>query len=103
MIALRFISYTVLKLFAGRIKDIPWMMWLFTIIFILRYAFIALEQYMIIEISVGREQQAVASSQYQICYWQSAICYNKVGNWTDRKATSAENRDTNYQLQITNY
>jgi adenine/guanine/hypoxanthine permease len=42
-IALGFISYTILKVFSGRFKEIPWMMWLFTIIFILRYAFFALE------------------------------------------------------------
>jgi AGZA family xanthine/uracil permease-like MFS transporter len=42
-IALGFISYTVLKLFSGKVREIPWMMWLFTIIFILRYAFIAQE------------------------------------------------------------
>ena len=38
-IALGFISYTILKLFAGRVKDIPGLMWLFTVIFILRYIF----------------------------------------------------------------
>ena len=42
-IAMGFIAYTLLKLFSGRKKDIPWMMWLFTVIFILRYAFLGVE------------------------------------------------------------
>ena len=42
-IAMGFIAYTLLKLFSGRKKDIPWMMWIFTIIFILRYAFLGVE------------------------------------------------------------
>ena len=42
-IALGFISYTILKVFSGGFKEIPWMMWLFTVIFIIRYVFFALE------------------------------------------------------------
>ena len=42
-IALGFISYSLLKLFSGRVKEVPWMMWLFTIIFILRYMFVIID------------------------------------------------------------
>ncbi len=42
-IAMGFIAYTLLKLFSGQIKQIPAMMWVFTIIFLLRYIFIGVE------------------------------------------------------------
>jgi AGZA family xanthine/uracil permease-like MFS transporter len=42
-IALGFIAYSLLKLFTGQIKEVPWMMWIFTLVFILRYAFFNLD------------------------------------------------------------
>jgi AGZA family xanthine/uracil permease-like MFS transporter len=39
-IAFGFISYVVLKLFAGKAKEVPLLMWIFAVIFILRYIFI---------------------------------------------------------------
>ena len=39
-IAFGFISYVILKLFAGKWKDIPVLMWIFAVIFLLRYIFI---------------------------------------------------------------
>ena len=39
-IAFGFISYVVLKLFAGKAKEVPLLMWVFAVIFILRYIFI---------------------------------------------------------------
>ncbi len=38
-IAIGFISYTVLNTFAGKAKKIPFLMWVFTVIFLLRYIF----------------------------------------------------------------
>ncbi len=38
-IAIGFISYTVLKLFAGKAKEIPNLMWVFALIFLIRYIF----------------------------------------------------------------
>jgi AGZA family xanthine/uracil permease-like MFS transporter len=40
-IAAGIVSYTVLKLVAGRTKEIHWMMWLLTVVIIIRYAFFA--------------------------------------------------------------
>lgn len=42
-IAFGFISYTVLKLFSGKGKEIPVLMWVFALIFLLRYVFIGTE------------------------------------------------------------
>ena len=42
-IAFGFISYALLKLFAGKRKDVPILMWIFAIIFLLRYIFIGTE------------------------------------------------------------
>ena len=42
-IAFGFISYTVLKLFSGKGKEIPVLMWVFALIFLLRYMFIGTE------------------------------------------------------------
>lgn len=39
-IAFGFISYTLLKLFAGKGKEVPLLMWIFAVIFLLRYIFI---------------------------------------------------------------
>jgi AGZA family xanthine/uracil permease-like MFS transporter len=39
-IAFGFISYTLLKLFSGKRKEIPVLMWVFALIFLLRYIFI---------------------------------------------------------------
>jgi AGZA family xanthine/uracil permease-like MFS transporter len=39
-IAFGFISYVILKLFAGKWKEIPVLMWIFAVIFLLRYIFI---------------------------------------------------------------
>jgi AGZA family xanthine/uracil permease-like MFS transporter len=39
-IAFGFISYVLLKLFAGKAKEIPALMYIFAIIFVLRYIFI---------------------------------------------------------------
>jgi AGZA family xanthine/uracil permease-like MFS transporter len=42
-IALGFISYTILKLVKGQWRQISFLLWLFTIIFLLRYIFIGLD------------------------------------------------------------
>ena len=39
-IAFGFISYTLLKLFAGKGREVPLLMWIFAVIFLLRYIFI---------------------------------------------------------------
>jgi len=39
-IAFGFISYSLLKLFSGKGKEVPVLMWIFTVIFLLRYIFI---------------------------------------------------------------
>jgi AGZA family xanthine/uracil permease-like MFS transporter len=39
-IAFGFISYVLLKLFSGKGKDVPLLMWIFAVIFLLRYIFI---------------------------------------------------------------
>lgn len=39
-IAFGFILYSVLKLFTGKVKEVPFLIWLFAIIFILRYIFL---------------------------------------------------------------
>jgi AGZA family xanthine/uracil permease-like MFS transporter len=38
-IALGFISYTVLHVSAGKAKEIPFLMWIFSVVFLLRYVF----------------------------------------------------------------
>ena len=40
-IAFGFILYSVLKLFRGKFKEIPFLIWFFAIIFILRYIFLS--------------------------------------------------------------
>ncbi|MEG6617297.1 NCS2 family permease [Peptococcaceae bacterium 1198_IL3148] len=40
-IAAGIVSYTVLKAVAGRAKEIHWMMWLLTVVIVIRYAFLA--------------------------------------------------------------
>ena len=42
-IALGFISYALLKLFQGNVKEVPILVWLFAIIFLLRYIFFGME------------------------------------------------------------
>jgi AGZA family xanthine/uracil permease-like MFS transporter len=42
-IALGFISYTILKLFKGKAGEVPFLVWLFAVIFILRYIFLGTE------------------------------------------------------------
>jgi len=42
-IALGFISYAILKLFKGKTSDVPFLMWLFALIFLLRYIFLGVD------------------------------------------------------------
>jgi AGZA family xanthine/uracil permease-like MFS transporter len=42
-IALGFISYTILKLFHGKAKEVPLLMWIIALIFLLRYIFLGVE------------------------------------------------------------
>jgi AGZA family xanthine/uracil permease-like MFS transporter len=42
-IALGFISYTILKLFQGKAKEVPLLMWIIAILFLLRYIFLGVE------------------------------------------------------------
>ena len=39
-IAFGFISYTVVKIFSGKIKDVHWLIILFAVLFIIRYMFV---------------------------------------------------------------
>ena len=42
-IALGFIAFVILKLFSGKVREIPLMLWIFSVIFILRYAFMMIK------------------------------------------------------------